>query len=284
MVKSTDDSKDKMPSKKRTPSSASKKTTPVAAKKSSSHATKSKTSPLVVEEAPVKSPKKSTHSKATVDQTTPTPSIEVAEENEAPASAFNADAMLEEAMKASEEGSELGLVDIYYQLWWRWADFSLEIKSPLVDLISPPAMLEPEELPDGSGFEFVYVIQDAGNKLSTSKGEELFSAGLSMCKLYFTIEKIIYLLVERLKASGIDTQQEVQVLFSGHELAQRKAFESVINLNYNVVVSNFDPGTWGERYLEMVKAVSARGYGYPSQTPRTIYRQSYGTSRLTQTK
>ena len=38
------------------------------------------------------------------------------------------------------------------------------------------------------------------------------------------------------------------------------------------MVTNFDPGSWGERYLEIVKRLSDRGYGYPSEAPREIYK------------
>jgi hypothetical protein len=79
----------------------------------------------------------------------------------------------------------------------------------------------------------VYTIQDHGYKLSTSKAEDMFSVGLSMCKLYYTIEKMIFLLMERIKTGGIDDQTEVRVSLGGHELAQRKAFESIINLQSN---------------------------------------------------
>ena len=82
------------------------------------------------------------------------------------------------------------------------------------------------------------------------------------------------MLVKRLQDEGIDGGTEVQVTFEGHLLAQRKAFESIINLNYNVVVTNFDPGTWGERYLEIVKRLADRGYGYPSEAPRDVYKLS----------
>jgi hypothetical protein len=159
-----------------------------------------------------------------------------------------------------------------YQIWWHWADFSLSITEPEIEPIVPPLIIQPEILEDGT-HEFVYPIIDHGNRLETSKAEDMFSAGMSMCRLYYTIEKMIHLLVERLKSGGIDMQTEVQVAFGGHELAQRKAFESVINLSYNVVVTNFDPAEWGERYLQNVKRVADKGYGYPSETPRDSYRQ-----------
>ncbi len=169
------------------------------------------------------------------------------------------------------------LVERVYQIWWNWADFHLYVVSPHIESISPPIIIEPEYISDEEK-EFVYSIQDRGDKLSTSKSEDMFDAGKSMCKLFFTIEKMINILIERLKSGGIDTETEVQIAFGGHQIAQRKAFESIINLSYNVVVTNFDPGKWGEDYLQTVKRIADKGYGYPSETPRQPYRQPHNSS------
>lgn len=179
-----------------------------------------------------------------------------------------------EFLSQLEEEDILAQAARVYQLWWRWADFELFIINPTIDLISPPVVIPPDIVTESNELEFVYTIHDHGYKLSTSKGQEMYSAGMSMCKLHYTIEKMIYILVERLKSGGVGTETEVQVAFGGHELAQRKAFESVINLGYNVVVTNFDPGVWGERYLQIVKRLADKGYGYPTEGPRSIYRAS----------
>lgn len=165
-------------------------------------------------------------------------------------------------------------MEMIYQIWWRWADFHLYITSPVIPQFSPPKIIPPA-LIEGTDnqYEFVYPITDFGDRLSTSKGIEIFSAGLSMWKLYCTIEKMIAILIDRLKEGGVAAETEVQVAFGGHELAQRKGFESIINLSYNVVVTNFDPGAWGERYLQNVKRLADKGYGYPSATPRDYYRR-----------
>ena len=176
------------------------------------------------------------------------------------------------------EDDPVVVVERLYKLWWHWADFSLFIINPTIEVITPPIIIYPAVLPDTEELEFVYPLHDYGYKLMTSKAEDMFTAGMSMCKLYYTIEKMIFLLVERLKSGGISTEMEVQVAFGGHELAQRKAFESVINLSYNVIVTNFEPGNWGERYLETVKYLSDKGYGYPPETPRDNYRKSRGQS------
>jgi len=176
------------------------------------------------------------------------------------------------------EDDPMQLVDGVYQLWWRWADFEMYIISPNFDWIMPPVLIPPETVEGSDEKEFVYPIYDYGQKMITSKGEDMYTAGMSMCRLYYTIEKMIALLIERLKSGGVDEQTEVQVAFEGHILAQRKAFESIINLVYNVVVSNFDPGIWGEKYLQNVKRLADKGYGYPSETPRDVYRHHLGRS------
>lgn len=167
------------------------------------------------------------------------------------------------------------LLENVYQLWWRWADFELFIINPSITPITPPLLITPEKISESDDFEYVYTIYDYGHKMTTSKAEEMYSAGMSMCKMFYTIEKIIFLLVERLKSGGIDTETEVQVAFGGHEIAQRKAFESIINLTYNVVVTNFDPGFWGEGYLQNLKRLASKGHGYPPSAPRDVYRQHY---------
>lgn len=168
-------------------------------------------------------------------------------------------------------------IERVYELWRHWADFHLYINTPFIPAIYPPILHEPELVPGTNELEFVYPIHDEGFKLSASKAEDMFSAGMSMYKLFMTIEKMIFLLIERLKSGGVDKETEVQVAFGGHIIAQRKAFESVINLSYNVVVTNFDPGLWGEQYLSIIKNLAAKDYGYPSETPRDSYRVSRGS-------
>lgn len=166
------------------------------------------------------------------------------------------------------DDNPVALVERVYQLWRHWADFSIYVISPTMEVIVPPIIIEPEVDPNTHAEEFVYNIHDYGFKLTTSKGKDMYNAGMSMCKLFYTIEKMIYILIERLKSGGIDEETEVQVAFGGHEIAQRKAFESIINLPYNVVVTNFDPAEWGERYLQIVKRLADKGFGYPRAAPR----------------
>lgn len=183
-------------------------------------------------------------------------------------------------MKSNDDEDPVLLVERVYQLWWHWADFAMFIISPSIPAINPPLVIMPDKVHDAEEAEFVYPIHDYGHKLATSKAADMYAAGMSNCKLFYTIEKMIYLFVERLKSGGIDEQVEVQVAFGGHEKAQRKAFETVINLPYNVVVTNFDPADWGERYLETVRRVAESGKGYPEEAPRDRYkfRHPRGTS------
>ncbi|MCR9192905.1 MAG: virulence factor [Gammaproteobacteria bacterium] len=163
-----------------------------------------------------------------------------------------------------------------FLLWWDWAYFEISIVTPNFPIYEPPKLVPPAAIKGSDELEFVYDIHDYGNKLVTSKGAEMYSAGMSMCRLFYTIEKMIAILVKRLQDEDVDGGTEVQVTFDGHLLAQRKAFESIINLAYNVVVTNFDPGAWGERYLEIVKRLVERNYGYPSEAPRDIYKVQKG--------
>ncbi len=190
----------------------------------------------------------------------------------------NSDDILIRAMEAQRAGlmentfDLLSPEEIVAVLSWRLADFHLYVQKPVLERLEPPQIILPEQLPDSGAYEFVYPIVDYGNQLSTSKGEDGYASGFSMCKLYFTIEKMVAILIERLKSGGGDEKTEVQVALGGHELAQRKGFESIINLKYNVVVTNFDPGKWGEQYLQNVKQLSEQGYGYPPESPRDVYR------------
>jgi hypothetical protein len=167
----------------------------------------------------------------------------------------------------------LSPIEIVAILWQRLADFHIYLITPTLTRFDSPEVLLPEQLlPESEQCEFVYPIVDLGDQLSTSKGEDGYAAGFSMCKLYSTIEKMVALLIDRLKAEGVDEKTEVQIALGGHEFAQRKGFESIINLKYNVVVTNFDPGEWGEQYLQNVKQLSEQGYGYPPEAPRDSYR------------
>ena len=183
-----------------------------------------------------------------------------------------------EMLYQEQDNNLLLQIEKIYQIWWHWADFHLFIISPTFDTLEPSIIIPPDTLPGSNELEFVYPIHDHGYKFSVSKAQDMFSAGQSMCKLYYTIEKIIFLLIERLKGGGVTKEMEVQIAFGGHELAQRKGFESIINLSYNVVITNFDPGEWGERYLQIAKRLADKGYGYPPESPRDMYKHTHSST------
>lgn len=172
------------------------------------------------------------------------------------------------------ENDPLRRIELVYQIWRRWADFHLVIVDPVIEKITPPILIPPELISEDT-YEYVYNILDEGYMLSTSKGQEMFTAGMSMAKLYNTIEKMFYLLAERLRTSGYADGTEVQVNFQGFELAQRKAFEVLVNFpdELNVIVTNYDPGPWGETFLRTVKHLADKGYGYPPEAPRETFRK-----------
>jgi hypothetical protein len=175
-----------------------------------------------------------------------------------------------EAPSDAGEHAEMDMLAYLDYLWMIWADFSLSILSPIIAPISPPIIIPPLVNEDGN-VEKVFCINDEGYRLSTSRGAEAFSLGHSMWKFFNTIEKIIKLLVERLKTGGVEKGTEVRIAFFGYELGQRKAFESVLNLEENVVVSNYEPGSWGDNYMKTVLEMAERGYGLPPASPRTQF-------------
>lgn len=181
-----------------------------------------------------------------------------------------AEVEISDSTRSAQTVSETDMLEYLEYLWMLWADFSISIISPLIDPISPPIVIPPLVNEEGRK-ERVFCISDEGFRLTTSRGEEAFTLGQSMFKYFNTIEKMIKLLVERLQTGGIDKETEVRVAFFGFELGQRKAFESILNLEENVVVSNYDPGEWGDRYMKNILELAERGYGLPPSSPRTKY-------------
>lgn len=161
--------------------------------------------------------------------------------------------------------------DVLYYLWMTWADFHLSVTWPMIEPIHPPIVHEPKLHEDGSP-ELVYPIMDVGYRLSTSRAAEGLDHGYCLQKYYNTIDKMILLLLQRLKTGGHTPEEEVRVAFAGFELGQRKAFESILNLeNENIIVVNYDPGEWGERYMKNILTLVEHGYGLPKSSPRTDF-------------
>ncbi len=131
----------------------------------------------------------------------------------------------------------------------------------------------PEEM------EFVYPIYDFGDRLIASKGTESLFVGQSMIKMFYTIDKMISIWYEKIKQKdesggkkGKGGSSEVKVYLDGFELCLRKAFEVIINLADNWIVMNYDPGEWGNRYLDILQKLNEKGYSYPPPAPRDYYR------------
>jgi hypothetical protein len=102
-----------------------------------------------------------------------------------------AESLLEEIPLLAEEEATLiemrpdavQMASLIYMLWLNWADFSITVVSPQVKAFPKPDIILP-------GTDFTYIIHDFGNRFTTSKQEDMFSAGKSMCKMRYTIEKL----------------------------------------------------------------------------------------------
>ncbi|MBA4695935.1 MAG: virulence factor [Legionella sp.] len=168
----------------------------------------------------------------------------------------------------------LSLSEQVYQISWNLcADIRVAIISPEIPPFAVPVIIPPALVTDSGEEEFVYPIVDYGNEFATTKGFDMPATSMSNCKLFYTIEKMMRLVIERLEEQGVDGETEVQITVDGHEIACRKAFEVVINCTKNnLVIINYDPGAWGDNYLQMVKKLAAEGYGYPPEAPRETQR------------
>jgi|GEM_PF-3784171 len=160
------------------------------------------------------------------------------------------------------------LPEYLYYLWTVWADFHLYIVLPYVPANHPPVLIKPEYDQKNRQYENVYPIVDHGYSFSTSRGEEMVTGASAMGKLYNTIKKMIVLMTERLKQHQGNEGEgesafEPKVAIFGHELGKRKAFSLILNLEANVIVTNFEPGEWGERFMKNIREMVEQGYGYP---------------------
>ena len=167
------------------------------------------------------------------------------------------------------------IMDRFYHLWREWADFHIYMIEPIVSA-TQPVMIEPALLEDSGAVEFVYPIQDAGNRLSTSKGVEMYTAGMSMSRLFNTIEKMFAILIERLEAQGATVDTDIRIAFGGHQIAQRKGFEVSLNLEHQVIVVNFDEEDWPKRHIAVLKNLVKKGFKAPTKAPRYSFRYPPG--------
>jgi hypothetical protein len=153
-------------------------------------------------------------------------------------------------------------------LWMIYANFQVMMVSPFVETIDPPVVINPAYDKETKLYENVYVILDHGYAFSTSRGEESAMGTTAMGKLFNTIQKIIRLIIQRLKeqAGGdgaFNPEDEIKLALFGHELGKRKAFALAMDLEVNINIVNFDPRVWGERFIANLKNMIASGKGYP---------------------
>ena len=163
------------------------------------------------------------------------------------------------------------------------AYFELRIEHPNFVLTEQPDVIKPQTLEeDVHAFEHVYTIFDFGDRLITSKVTEYQIENQSMLKMFYTIEKIIAIMHDKIKkiegggSVSDDSQKEFMFYLDGHLLCLRKAFEVIINLPDNWLVMNFEPGEWGNSYISALQRLREKGYQYPPPAPRDIYRHQLG--------
>lgn len=153
----------------------------------------------------------------------------------------------------------------------------IEIRVPeeLLAFSEIPQIHQPQALiEDPNHLEFVYPILDYGNCLASSKAMDNLFSGQSMLKMYYTIDKMISILHAKIQAKEEERGSsfpEVSIELLGYELCLRKAFEVIINLPENWTV-DYEPGDWGNRYLDILQKLAEKGYSYPPPAPRDYYR------------
>jgi hypothetical protein len=168
------------------------------------------------------------------------------------------------------------LQDALYLLSVYWIDFHLELAWPEIPEKVPPVVIEPERDSVSGVVENVYRIVDHGNRFSTSRGEDVVRGLSTTGKFLDTVDKMVALAIERsLERDGGEGDEggegagenkpylEIHIRFEGHELAKRKAFETLASREENVYVLNYDPEKWGELRLKMIETMTKQGYGVP---------------------
>ena len=165
------------------------------------------------------------------------------------------------------------------------AYIEIRIEDPRLSLKTQPEVIKPALLVDDpKNEEFVYPIFDYNDRLISSKSLSHEAEGMGMYKMFQTIEKMIYIMHRRLtllNSDGGSNNDEVKVFLDGHILCKRKMFEVVINLADNWVVMNFDPGQWGNHYLDGLQKLYKKGYPYPLSAPRTSFQHKPGATPST---
>ena len=152
-----------------------------------------------------------------------------------------------------------------------WSYLEIRVEHEAFVFHEDATLIQPEPLiEDPARCEFVYPIFDYGDRLLTSKE---VAGGACMIKMYYTIDKMISILYEKyLTAAGDGGIEEFKIYLDGETLAIRKAFEVIINIPDNWLVMNFEPGNWGNNYLNTLQKLYDKGYNYPDAAPRDYYR------------
>lgn len=171
-----------------------------------------------------------------------------------------------EGTRELEPTVDMDLMQNVYYLWLLWIDFHLFINSPYIPPQYPPKVIKPGDFSENSN-EHVYTIYDYGDHFSTSVGDSLAKGSRSTGKMLNTILKMMRLLVKRVKEvdpeAGTDAagdEMAIRVAFDGHEIAQRMAFKQCVMHDMNILVTNFDPGEWGERQLRTMEHLAEKGF------------------------
>ena len=161
-----------------------------------------------------------------------------------------------------------------------YADIEIQVASEEFKFQEKPSIYKPEPtIEDEKVKEFVYDIFDFGDRLVASKYDETQPLDANMLKMYFTIEKMITIWSEKIKAVNDKLDEPINdwvFLIEGHELCKRKVFEVVINNLDNWVIMNFDPGNWGNTFLNGLKLLNDKQFPYPPPSPRDFYRHKLG--------
>jgi hypothetical protein len=170
-------------------------------------------------------------------------------------------------VSAMDEMADMTLMQNVYYIWLLWVDFHIFINQPYVPPQYPPKVILPGKDPKTGQSEYVYSIFDFGDHFSTSVGENLARGTRSTGQLLNTIYKIISLVITRVQSIDVDAGGEeggdgkaIRVAFDGHEIGQRMAFKQCVMNEKNILVTNFDPGDWGERQLRTMEVLAEKGY------------------------
>ena len=174
-----------------------------------------------------------------------------------------------EGVRDVEAAYDIDLMQNIYYIWLLWIDFHLYINSPYVPPTYPPKVIKSGELSENEN-EQVYTIYDYGDHFSTSVGDSLAKGTRATGKMLNTVIKMMRLMIERVKEVDQEVGQgeagdemAIRVAFDGHEIAQRMAFKQCVMHDMNILVTNFDPGEWGERQLRTIWIISPTKVIYP---------------------